>query len=151
MTRIVTGQDLIHKSDLTYSPDRIWWSESAAVGLGGTGGIWASDVIADGSVVYEVQIQAAANALVNALDVHMWLSIVHSERPTAAEVMGGDRLIDWRYAKTGKTWMSVCLQTNERWPMRRVLHGSHMRFAFEAITTHVGGAVMRVSVLYSPG
>lgn len=118
---------------------------------GGFASIFASEVIPDGSVVHEVQIQAAPNAEVWAIDVRIWLAIVFSEFPTIAEVLVGDPIVDWRYIKAGKVWMSICSPSDESYPMRRVLHGSHMRFAYNADTTHVGGAVSRVSVLYSPG
>lgn len=118
---------------------------------GGLTTINASDLVPDGSVVHEVQIQAAPNSELWAIDIRIWLAIVHSESPTVAEVEAGMRIVDWRYAKAGKLWMAICSPTNERYVLRKVLHGSHMRFAYNADTTHVGGGVCRVSVLYSPG
>lgn len=151
MTRIVTGQDLIHKTELTYTPDKFWWSERRRVMPGGLLVIFASDTIPDGSVVHEVQIQANPSVEVWAPDIRIWLSIVGDLRPTPAEVVAAQPLIDFNILNLPPYWLSVCSQSNECYPMRRTLHGSNMHFAYEADTIHVGGAEIRVSVLYSKG
>ena len=151
MTRIVTGQDLIHETELTYTPDRIWWSERSILADPTDIEIWASQVVPDGTVIHEVQIQALTLADEFALALRVNLSIVSSEFPLLAEVAEGERLIDWRWAKTGKSWYSVCNPTNERWPMRRTIHGSNMRFGVSFETQNALGCDVKVSVCYSPG
>ncbi|MBA7539133.1 hypothetical protein ES705_31412 [subsurface metagenome] len=151
MTRIVTGQDLIHKTELTYTPDRIWWSERSILADPTDIEVWSSTLIPNGSVVHEVQIQGESLDLAVGLGMRMVLSVVNSDLPTLAEVFEGERIVDWRWGKIGKHWYSVTSPTDEHWVMRKTLHGSHMRFGVSFETQNVGGCVCRVGVCYSPG
>ena len=151
MSRMPLHLRRIDGSMLGGEPDRIWWSERAVLANPLDVQINTSDLMPDGTVVHGVQIQAETLLDEFGLSVRITLSVVQSEFPTLAEVSEGQRVVDWRWIKINKAWYSIQNQANEWWPMRRTMHGSHMRFAVSFETENENGALVRIGVLYSPG
>ena len=151
MTRIVAGQDLIHRTELTYTPDRIWWGIQAPGVIPFFPYIVTSDLIPDGTVVHELQIQARGNSDWPVAQFDLYISIVQSKLPTDIEIQEAPRLIPWLWNERVFMWQGIMQDVNESWPMRKTLHGAQLRFAVAIISGDPNGIECRVSILYSPG
>lgn len=150
MTRMVTGHDLISRTKLSYEPERVWWSERRNITNMPLTNIQASNLIPDGSVIHEVQILARPEDELHDFHATMVLGIVSNLSPTAAEIEASEPVIVWDVGAGRTVWRATTPIVQECYPMRRILHGSHMRFAFSAITFGAVVGYIRVSILYSP-
>lgn len=151
MTRIVTGQDIIHKTELTYTPERIWWSVQGVAIAPLAPFIQVSDLIPDGTVVHEVQIQAVADASRNTTQIQVYLSAIMSRTASDIDIQTGERIIKWDWNRGNFLWSGIGNPINERWPCRKTLHGAGLRFAVAMVSADPLFIDCRVSVLYSPG
>lgn len=151
MTKIVSGQDLIHRTELTYTPDRIWWGIQAPGVMPLFPYIVTSDLIPDGSVVHELQIQASGASAWPIAQFDLYISIVQSKLPADDEIRAAPRLIPWLWNERAFLWQGLANPVNESWPMRKTLHGGQLRFAVAIISGDPLGIDCRVSILYSPG
>lgn len=149
MTRIMTNQELIKPGRKMVEPERVWWSEQAKFFPAAAHRVLVSGNIPDGSVIHEVQIQCAAIDDIHGTDITINLGLIETGEPVIADVEIAEPVIDWRWIKTGKAWHSIDKYTNEVYSCRKVVHGSNRRLGVAFQTTHVNGAVGRVSVLYS--
>lgn len=148
MTRIMTNPELIKSNHQRHGKEWVLWSEQLKFFPAPVHAALVSTNIPDGSIIHEVQLQCTAVDDIHAVDITLNLALVESELPTLAEVQVAEPVIDWRWVKTGKAWHSICKYTNEVYRCRKVVRGSNRRLAITAQTTHVNGALARVSVLY---
>jgi len=148
MTRIVAGLDRLRGIERRPVREGQWWSEEFSHAKD----VWyppiTSDLIPDGSIIREVQVQAAMNTEIWAIDTTMHLSIVSDPNPTVAVVVAAEHVIEWRWLKLGPVWTAINMQTNEVYRCCKVVRGAARRFAVTAYTAHACGGVMRVSVFY---
>lgn len=148
MTRIMTNPELIKPNHQKHGKEWIWWSEQARFFPAAAHRVLTSTIIPDGAIIHEVQIQCTTIDEIHAVDITLNLGLVESELPTIVEVEIAEPVIDWRWIKTGKAWHSIAKYTNEVYRCRKIVRGSNRRFAIALQTTHVTGALARVSVLY---
>jgi len=151
LSRVVTGQDLIHRTELTYTPERRWWTREAHTLNVNVRVSYTSDLLPQGSVLHLVKVEGKGSALGEDIGFGMQLVLVSAARPTFVEIDQSVPVIAWGNDPSRCGWLAFGTEVDEAWPLHITLSGSARRLCVSFLGFLVDNGDLRVSVLYTPG
>lgn len=149
MTKIAAGADLLKRGVFRLDSELIWWSVTNISIAAPNEVIYTSDMVPDGAIVREVQIQACPDGDYLLTNLRIHLRIVQTMEPTLAQMLQAEKIIPWKLGDDDFHWRSVGRFINESWPCYKTLRGSNMRFAVSFDATTADAVRARVGVGYS--
>ena len=147
MTKLATSLNKL----ITPKPvvrDQFWWSHIIEVTkLNPMAGAYLSNLLPDGTIVREVQIQAMPMADHWTCEAYMYLRILRAVGLSNSQIVDEEPLIRWRHPTKGWLWSANGRYINERWPCHITLRGANLHLGWWAQALDDNGIWLRVSVL----
>lgn len=148
MTRLMTNPELIKPGRKVPESQSLWFCRDLREVAPGVSQVFVSDILHNGAVIEEIQIQARVHDPANLLTVNVAVFLTNSRNPSAVEIPSLEQVITWGGTPAAANWESYGQPVNERWPLHKVITGSDVRVGIFIGAVGVGLTSTRVGVRY---